>query len=248
VATHVAARNRTFFLITLGAAVVITILTAGIGFATLALPIYRFTLFRTAAHQRDAAWRQVRELEGAAPVQPQPALPAPALPLASRAEVQPAPNAPTVSAGVLPAFTAAELDPWIPSDARYRRAGWALLLISLILAASGVVAIVASLTLPLDPADASLSSLLEDSVLSLSGLACLAAAALGVAGALLVGAVAAFRRQRIGWGIAILTIGVLGIVCGLVPAYVTVLAYLVAMPSTPGKAALDPTHMLQASN
>ena len=93
----------------------------------------------------------------------------------------------------------------------------------------------------------SLSSLLEDSVLSLSGLACLAAAALVAAGALLVGAVAAFRRRRIGWGIAILTIGVLGIVGGLAPAYVMVVAYLVAMPSSPGKAALDPAHMLQAS-
>lgn len=243
VAARVAGRRRTYFLITLGAGILITILTAGIGFATLALPIYRFALYAEAARQRDTARRQLKELDASlasAPSPALPALPAPGALIVAAPMTYRASDAPYVSAGVLPAFSSAELDPQLPTGTRYRRSGWSLLLASLICTVSGIVAMVVSVDIPADPRNAGLEAVLEGGLLSLFGIICLVFACLTVAAAVLVGAVAAFRRRRIGWGIAILTIGVCGIFCALLPAQLMVLIYLLAMPTSPGKFALEP--------
>jgi hypothetical protein len=81
---------------------------------------------------------------------------------------------------------------------------------------------------------------LTDSGLSL--LALLGALPLSIlfaAIAVLVGAVAAFRRHRVGWAIAILLLGTIGLIMVIVPAQVVILVYLLAMPHTPASRGLD---------
>jgi hypothetical protein len=218
VATALARRRRNYFILSLAVAGVVTLLTAGIGFATLAVPIYRFTVFSQARRDRDSAQRQLALLD-AAPA-PQPVAPSPA-------GAHPA-NGTYVVAGTVPPFSPAELaDERAPSGTGYRRAGWVLLVLSVL----GLGAFVAGLVLGNAQAPSGALQGL-DQFLALGVFPFFVLSALCCMAAVLIGAVAAFRRHRIGWAIGILVIGGLGTFV-ILPAQVMILLYLAAMPYKP---------------
>ncbi|HEY7982620.1 MAG TPA: hypothetical protein VID73_00545 [Ktedonobacterales bacterium] len=232
-ATAVAARRRNYFVITLVVAVFITLATALIGFATLALPIYRFTLYAQARRARNAATEQLKLLEASPP----PVLPARPLP-----NVAPPPAPGTsgayVSAGVLPPFAAAELD-GSPNDARFRRTGWRLLLSSAVtLTASVGALVVMQLSLP-SPLNADRNQFTDFGLLFFIFAGLLGLTAVLVLIALIAGFVAAVRRHRIGWALAIAVIGGIGLCVFVVPGMVMVLIYLLGMPTTGAERGLE---------
>jgi hypothetical protein len=205
-------------------AALVTVLTAGIGFASLAVPIYRFIMFSQARQERERAQRQIAQLNTASAPRPTSPAPGPATPLPS--EPLP-PSSAYVVAGTLPPVTPAELDTRAPTGTGYRRAGWALLILSALALGVGIYALVLASAPARTPTQQDLDLLLELSVLPflvIAGLCCVAA--------VLIGAVAAFRRHRLGWAIAILVIGGLGTFL-IVPAQLMVLLYVVAMPPKP---------------
>jgi tetratricopeptide (TPR) repeat protein len=241
IATALANRRRNYFTITLVVAVLITLLTAGIFFATLAVPIYRFTLYSQASRARAVALEQLRLLDSA------PAVPTPAAP--SRPAAVPwspvSASGAYVSAGALPPYSAAELE-GSPSDDHFRRAGWRLLLGSVVALSAGAAALLATNTSLPSPAQANVGQILEGGALALFGLGALFVTFVLLAIALIVGAVAAFRRHRMGWVIGISVVGGLGIFL-LVPAMLMVVFYLVAMPRTSANRRLEFVPMPQVT-
>ncbi|HEV2235103.1 MAG TPA: tetratricopeptide repeat protein [Ktedonobacterales bacterium] len=233
IATAVAARRRNYFVITLVVAIFITLATAFVGFATLALPIYRFTLYTQARRARNAATEQLKLLEASPP----PVLPARPLPTVAPAPA-PGSSGAYVSAGVLPPFAAAELD-GSPNDSRFRRTGWRLLLSSTATLTAAVGALlVMQVSLP-PPARADLNQFTDAGLLFV-----LFAGFLGVTGllvliALIVGCVAATRRHRFGWALAIAVIGGIGLLVFILPGMVMVLIYLLGMPTSGAERGLE---------
>ncbi|HEV7125827.1 MAG TPA: tetratricopeptide repeat protein [Ktedonobacterales bacterium] len=241
IAAALAKRRLTYFIITLVITVVITVLTAGFALGSLALPIYRYILYAQATRVRDGAQRQLRLLD-LAPAQRPAALPLLAAPPATaRVGASGGAGVAAVTVGILPAFSTAELDDFAPEGTAYRRAGWILLMLSVFFGLLGVVLLVISVAVPFPPsANSGVLPALTDSGLSL--LALLGALPLSIlfaAIAVLVGAVAAFRRHRVGWAIAILLLGTIGLIMVIVPAQVVILVYLLAMPHTPASRGLD---------
>jgi hypothetical protein len=233
VATAVAARRRNYFVITLAVAIFITLATALIGFATLALPIYRFTLYAQARRARNAAIEQLKLLEASPP----PVLPARPLPTSMPAPA-PGTSGDYVSAGVLPPFAAAELD-GSPTDTRFRRRGWRLLLSAagtLTLAVGALV--VMQLGLPA-PARADFSQLADAGVLFFLFVGLLGVTFVLVLIALVVGIAAALQRHRIGWALGIALIGGVGLFVFVVPGMFMVLIYLLGMPTSGAERGLE---------
>jgi tetratricopeptide (TPR) repeat protein len=233
VATAVVARRRSYFVITLAVAIFITLATALIGFATLALPLYRFTLYAQARRARNAAVEQLKLLEASPP----PVLPARPLPSVSPPP-PPGSSGAYVSAGVLPPFAAAELD-GSPSDTRFRRTGWRLLLgaaATLTLAVGALV--VLNLGLPA-PARADLNQLADAGLLFFLFVGLAGITFVLVLIALIVGLSAALQRHRIGWALGIALIGGLGLFLFVVPGMVVVLIYLLAMPTSGAERGLE---------
>jgi tetratricopeptide (TPR) repeat protein len=233
VATAVSARRRNYFIITLAVAIFITLATALVGFATLALPIYRFTLYAQARRARSAALEQLKVLEASPP----PMVPARPLP-----NVTPLPSpgggGAYVSAGVLPPFAAAELD-GSPKDTRFRRTGWRLLLgaaFALTLAIGALI--IMQIGLPA-PARADLNQLADAGVLFFLFLGLLGITFVLTLIALIVGLSAALQRHRIGWALGIGLLGGLGLFVFVVPAMVMVLIYLLGMPITGAERGLE---------
>jgi tetratricopeptide (TPR) repeat protein len=233
VATAVAARRRNYFVITLAVAIFITLATALVGFATLALPIYRFTLYAQARRARTAAIEQLKVLQASPP----PVLPARPLP-----NVTPLPTPGSggayVSAGVLPPFAAAELD-GSPTDTRFRRTGWRLLLgaaLTLTLAVGALIFMQIGLPAPARAdinqwADAGLLFFLSIGLFGITFIITLIA--------LIVGLSAALQRHRIGWALGIGLIGGFGLFAFVVPAMVMVLIYLLGMPTMGAERGLE---------
>jgi tetratricopeptide (TPR) repeat protein len=239
VSTAVARRRRNYFIFSLAVATVVTLLTAGIGFATLAVPIYRFIVFSQARRDRDAARRQLALLDAAPAPQPVASLP-------RTGELAPAGALPAngayVVAGTMSAFSPAELaDERAPSGTGYRRAGWVLLVLSVVALAAGVAGFALGNVGAQSPAQQELYQILVAGTvpfLVLAALCCMLA--------VLIGAVAAFRRHRIGWAIGILVVGGLGTFL-IVPAQIMMLLYVVAMPHKPVVRGLELVPMPQAT-
>ncbi|GAC1449049.1 MAG: hypothetical protein PVSMB4_06920 [Ktedonobacterales bacterium] len=229
-ARAVANRRRTYFLITLVVAILITVLTAGIGFATLVLPIYRFALFAQARSVRVAVERQLGELDAhpapralaAPPYAPRP-VSAPPYTAAQSASIA------YVTAGTLPPFSASELDGRAPTGTAYRLPGWALLIISL-------AALVGAAWLDMGNAPSASQLTWPPDAWAAPLLVVVAWLASGAA--LCVGAVAAFRRHRNGWGVSLLLVALLFSVL-IVPAQLMALLYLLAMPHSPASRRME---------
>lgn len=239
-ATAVAARRRMYFIITLAAAIVITILTAGIAFASLALPIYRFALFSQARRQRTIASQQLRLLDAIPAFTPAPGQLVGPRPTPSTATVLSSATPGTyVSAGALPPFAASELDPRAPSGSRFRRTGWTLLVLSVLACVLGVASLIGGNDIPTSQLQADFGSFLDWGALSLFGIGCIFVGAILVGAALLVGATAAFRRRRFGWAASILIVGGIGVFFLIIPAQLITVLYLVAMPYTPSERGLE---------
>lgn len=228
VADTLVKRRLTRFFLNLAEAIGVTFLTAGIGLPSLALPIYRLILYVDARRVRQTTRRQLRALDERGP-EPARALPTPVSP--GRALPVPASGV-YVSAGALPPFSSAELEN-APTGTTYRWWGVLFLLLS-VAACVGAVVLVAMSTSP-----ASTQALEQQSftpVLEFTG-----ALPLFVVGwffcalSLLVGALAALRRHRLGWAVTILVAGGIGSVLLLLPGLLVALLYLVLMPHTPAK-------------
>ena len=229
VADTLVRRRLTRFFLNLAEATVVTFATAGIGLPSLALPIYRLILYVDARRVRQATRRQLRALdehgtEPAARALPMPTTPGRPLP--------PPTSGVYVSAGALPPFSSAELEN-APTGTAYRWWGALFLLLS-------VAASVAAVVLLLMSASPESTTQLEQQsftpILEFTG--ALPLIILGwffCALSLLVGALAALRRYRLGWAVTILVAGGIGSILLLVPGQLVALLYLMFMPHTPGK-------------
>ncbi|HEY7985021.1 MAG TPA: hypothetical protein VID73_12675 [Ktedonobacterales bacterium] len=229
VADALARRRLTRFFLNLAETTIITFATAGIGLPSLALPIYRLILYFEARRVRATTRRQLRNLDEGGPEPAARALPAPVAP--GRPLPIPASGV-YVSAGSLPPFSSAELEN-APTGTAYRWWGALFLLLSVAAGAGAVVLLIMSAT------PASTQALQQQSftpILEFTG--ALPLIVLGwffCALSLLVGALAALRRYRLGWAVTILVVGGIGSVLLLVPGQLVALLYLVFMPHEPGK-------------
>jgi hypothetical protein len=223
-ASELAGRRRTYFVATLALAVLVTFLTAGLGIGALALPIYRYYLYSQARRAADTARAQVRTLDSAPALRSHPPSIAAARTLggdrpASRSIV------PYLVAGTLPPFASGELEASTVTGTGFRRAGWPLLIVSILATAAGVYLVIVGN----GGGAVSFLASVEHGTLVVFGWGVIFVGGLFASIAVLVGAVAAFRRKRTGWAFTILLLGGFGVFL-IVPAQLMTLVYLFFMP------------------